>query len=298
MKILLIAPMLPHAEGLGAVPALLHAQIAALSERHDVTLVAGVGNELGEDEAARALLREYSDIHLTDRRPALSGPRRLQRRFRLAATWARRRWPWRTVWFADPGMQTVVDRLCRERSFDVIAVEDSSMAMFRLPEGLPKVLTEHEVRRAHDLASKPRHARDWPLWALQARDARRWESFQPAAWRRFDRIQVFTEGDARALKERAPEIASRVTVNPFGIVIPEAADPTREVPATAIFIGNFTHPPNRDAVLWLTREIMPAVLERKPDARLCIVGYSPPREVRELAGPEIEVAADVPAVQP
>jgi len=39
------------------------------------------------------------------------------------------------------------------------------------------------------------------------------------------------------------------------------------------FIGNFGHPPNPDAVFWLTRQIMPLVWAQNPGIRCLIVGY-------------------------
>jgi glycosyltransferase involved in cell wall biosynthesis len=172
------------------------------------------------------------------------------------------------------------------------------MALFRLPGRLPAVLTEHEIQRTDELVRLPGSPSNWPRWALWELDRRRWKNFQPAAWRRFDLVQVFTDREARAVEELAPDIAPRVRVNPFGLVPPAVADPSREQPGTVLFVGNFTHPPNRDAALWLAREIMPAVRARHRDARLRIVGSAPPREVIELAGPNIDVIGDAPAVDP
>ena len=87
-------------------------------------------------------------------------------------------------------------------------------------------------------------------------------------------------------------------VDPFGLVLPARLDPAREVPGTILFVGAFHHPPNRDAAHWLAREILPAVLERAPGARLRIVGSGPPPEVLALAGPRVEVVADAPSVLP
>jgi glycosyltransferase involved in cell wall biosynthesis len=38
------------------------------------------------------------------------------------------------------------------------------------------------------------------------------------------------------------------------------------------FIGTLNHPPNTDAIEWLTTEIWPRVKVRRPDAELCVVG--------------------------
>jgi glycosyltransferase involved in cell wall biosynthesis len=290
--------MVPRADGAGAIPMLLNAQLNGLLADHDVTLVSTVGDDPGEAEAAEDLLRSGVDAHFVDRRLPATLPLRTRRRVRLVSTWLRRPWPWRTVWFAPPGVQAIVDRLAEGRRFDVVAVEDSSMSIFRLPPGVATVFTEHEAFRAPapSWRSAPISAR--PKLALEAVDWRRWSDFQRRSWRHFDLVQVFSDSDAREIETQAPDVAGRVRVNPFGIDLPEPLDPAREVPGTALFVGNFTHPPNRDAALWLHEAIMPALRAAHPGVRLRLVGNAPPREVRELAGPDVEVIADAPSIEP
>jgi glycosyltransferase involved in cell wall biosynthesis len=80
--------------------------------------------------------------------------------------------------------------------------------------------------------------------------------------------------------------------------LPPASDPSLEQPGLILFTGTFTHLPNRDAAIWLAGEILPEVRRRFPAARLRLVGSAPPPEVRALAGPEVEVVADVPSMDP
>jgi polysaccharide biosynthesis protein PslH len=297
VKVLLVTPVPPQADGAGAIPVLLDADLRGLRQRHEVTLVTAVGDEPGEAEAARRLEAEV-EVHAADRRQPPPGAARRKRQLRLAATWARGRWPWRTVWFADPGIQRILDRLGAERRFDVVAVEDSAMAVFRYPAGVPTVFTHHEVLRVRPVDWRPGPPRRWPAWAFGELDWRRWARFQPWAWRRFDRVQVFSARDAEAVVALAPDVAPRLRVDPFGLVLPPPADPAREVAGTILFVGNFAHPPNRDAAIWLAREILPAVQALQPGARLRIVGTTPSPEVRALAGPGVEVVADAPSVLP
>ncbi|HEU5253643.1 MAG TPA: glycosyltransferase [Solirubrobacterales bacterium] len=298
MKILLVVPVPPQADGGGAIPVLLYAELLGLRQRHEVTLVTALGDEAGEAEAVRRLREEGVDLHLADRRRPPPGPTRRRRQLRMAARWARGGWPWRTVWYADPAIQGAIDAACAGREFDVVAVEDSAMSVFSYPAGVPTVFTHHEVLRPRAVRWSPGPPRRWPGWAFGELDWRRWRRFQRQAWRRFDLVQVFSRRDADAIAELAPEAAARVRVDPFGLVLPPPADPAREIPGTVLFVGAFAHPPNRDAALWLAREIMPAVRERAPAARLRIVGSAPPPEVRELAGAEVEVVADAPSVVP
>lgn len=289
MRILLLTPMPPRREAPGAIPLVFDALVTGLRERHSVTLVTVVGDEPGEAQAAEAVKRSGLEVHVVDRRrPA--GLARQRRRLRLAATWARGRYPWRTVWFADPAIQQTLDSLTSAREFDLIAVEDDSMGVFRLPAGLPAVLTEHEVQSPHT------HER--PRGVIRGADRRRWPRYQAAVWRRFDRIQVFTPRDEGLVVQLAPDCRDRVRVNPFGVALPPPADPAREVPDELLFTGNFTHPPNVDAAVWLAREIMPRVRAERPGATLRIVGRSAPEEVRALAGDGVEFVGEVATILP
>lgn len=298
MRILLVTSMVPDEGGVGAMPKLYAAELAGLRERHQVTLVASFGEDPGQADAAAHLMRSGLDCHIVDRRRSRSARRRWRVRAELAASWATSRRPWRVVSGAG-GLQPLLDRLAETRTFDVVAVEDNPMAVLRYPQGVPTVLCEHEAVRAPAASlgdSAP--LRERPLRALRALDWRRWDLFLPRVWNRFDLVQVFSRGDAEAVRETAPAIAERVRINPYGMILPEPLDPEDEEPGVLLFAGTFAHPPNRDAARWLATEIMPAVRQRVPDATLRLAGSSPPREVLDLAGPGIEVIADPVSMDP
>ncbi|HSS43645.1 MAG TPA: glycosyltransferase family 4 protein [Solirubrobacterales bacterium] len=297
MRILLVTSMVPDAGGIGAIPKLLAAELEGLGGRHEVTLLTTFGEDPGQAEAAARLRSSGLDVHAVDRRRSGSAARRSRVRGELAATWLTRRWPWRVVCGAA-GVQPLLDRLLAEREFDVIAVEDNPMAVLNFPADVPVVFTEHEAIRAPAEQWRASRLRERPLAALRSRDWRRWDAFLPRAWARFDLLQVFCEADAEAVRRRAPALAERVRVNPYGMILPPAADPAGEVPGTVLFTGTFAHLPNREAAIWLAREIMPAVRARAPEAMLRIVGRTPPREVLELAGPGVEIVADAASMEP
>ncbi len=43
-----------------------------------------------------------------------------------------------------------------------------------------------------------------------------------------------------------------------------------------LFLGSFRHTPNQAALDWFTREVLPLVLKKLPDARLLVAGSDPP----------------------
>jgi glycosyltransferase involved in cell wall biosynthesis len=171
------------------------------------------------------------------------------------------------------------------------------MAAFRLPPGLPSILTEHEVRRRRKIKGPPREPRAWPRWAFNEVDWRRWPSYQRRVWSRFDALQVFTERDAQAVAMLAPELANRVRVNPFAVE-PPPPDEVEEEPDTMVFAGNYTHPPNVDAAQWLAKDILPRVARLHPRVELSIVGPYAPPEVRSLDGPRVRFLGCVPDIDP
>lgn len=297
MKILMVAPMPPRPQAPGAIPLVLHAQISGLVERHQVTLATVAGPEPAEWEALDRV-RELGVEVQAIRRVEPSGWARWRRRWRFAGAWLGGLYPWRTIWYWEPGLQRILDRLLAERRFDLVAVEDNAMGIYRYRTTAPTIFTEYEVRRPRPV-SWSGWSESGPLrWALGEADWRRWRRYQRSVWRRFDRVQVFTAGDAARATAIAPELVGKLRINPFSVDTPPMADPRRQEEGTLLFVGNFTHPPNVDAALWLGGAIMPRLRELAPGVRLTIVGPLAPESVRALACDDIQVAGQVPEIEP
>jgi len=276
----MVTPLVPHAGSVAGGALVMYGQLAALAAQHHVTLVTLAGPDPSDRSGLEALTRLHVDVHHIWR----EGSRGLDRwgaRARLALEWLGAAEPLRSLKFRDWRVPELVQRLARDGHFDLLQIEDNSMGAYPYPAGIPTVFTEHEVR-----AAPPRLER------------RRWLAYQRRVWNQFDRILVFTESDAAAVRSIAPEVAGRVRVNPFGITVGAAADPALEVEGEVAFVGAFYHPPNVDAALWLGRQIFPLLRGLHPQAHLTIVGSDPPRPVRALAGPGITVTGRVPRVEP
>jgi polysaccharide biosynthesis protein PslH len=297
MRILLVTPMPPQQKAAGAIPVVLHAQLTGLATRHEVTLVTVAGLEPGEQEAVNSLRRDGIEVHAV-RRTKVNGLLRWQRRWVMASAWIKGLYPWRTVWFWEPGLQGILDDLLDEDRFDLVSVEDNSMGIYRYNTNRPKFITEHEVRQERPLNWRGISASNPFQWVFHEQDWSRWQRYQKLVWKQFDGIQVFTRRDAEAICQIAPDLAGRVRVNPFGIQIPPRPDPQKELEGQLLFIGNYTHPPNVDAALWLGREIMPRLRERCPNVHLNLVGIYPPDSVKALACDDICVTGPVPEVEP
>jgi hypothetical protein len=52
--------------------------------------------------------------------------------------------------------------------------------------------------------------------------------------------------------------------------------------------------PNVDALSWFVREVLPTLLEARPEIRLLVTGANPPAAAQALAGPSVELVGFVP----
>ena len=68
----------------------------------------------------------------------------------------------------------------------------------------------------------------------------------------------------------------------------------RQARSGLLFVGNFHHAPNVDAVGYLVRDIMPLIWRAEPDLRLTVVGGFAPRSVTALADYRVSVLGWVP----
>jgi glycosyltransferase involved in cell wall biosynthesis len=96
--------------------------------------------------------------------------------------------------------------------------------------------------------------------------------------RRFDQVQVCTAANRAYLESFLPALGSKIEPGLRAGIDTEAyrfRSCGRE-PATMLFLGSFRHEPNRVALEWFIREILPVVRARSPEARLVVVGSDPP----------------------
>jgi glycosyltransferase involved in cell wall biosynthesis len=102
--------------------------------------------------------------------------------------------------------------------------------------------------------------------------------FELGAVRSLDGIQVCSPANRDYLLSFSPALAQKVRDGlRAGIDTSryDFRDNGRE-PGTVLFLGSFRHLPNQEALDWFSREVFPRVLERRPSARLVIVGSDPP----------------------
>lgn len=118
---------------------------------------------------------------------------------------------------------------------------------------------------------------------------------------RCDHIQVCTRENREYLESFLPTLKGRVEEGlRAGIDTPTYAYPGGpRRPFTILFLGSFRHTPNQVAIDWFTREVLPEVLKKVPQARLLLAGSDPPpRHAFPDEGNAIELLGFVEDIRP
>lgn len=188
----------------------------------------------------------------------------------------------------------LASRLASLGAFDLICVEHDRLGPLigqRRSDTERWALTLHNLaseRKRHELALAHTGRQRW-LYRRELADARRFESDMADA---YDLVVVTSGSDAAALGHDAAVVPNGVDTARF------RPTPVPQVPAV-VFTGTLSWEPNIEGLSWFCHEVWPLVRQRVPDARLDVVGRQPLAQVSELvAGPGLELHADVPSVVP
>jgi len=106
---------------------------------------------------------------------------------------------------------------------------------------------------------------------------------------------AITEADRNHLLAQNPDLAVEIIPN---VHAPAPRVPSIEGRSALMFIGGFRHPPNADAMLYFTGEILPAIDAALGAREFLIVGSEPPAAVRALASEQIAVTGYVEETAP
>ena len=302
MRILLVPPMVPDPDGSGAIPVLLHAELLGLQRASRGDAGDGGRRRAGRSGGGRAAARSRSrstSPTAAGRPPGRAGA---GAQLRMAARWARGRWPWRTVWFADPGIQRLLDRARRRARLRRRRGRGQRDVGLPLPGGRPDASspTTRCCGRARS-HWRPGPPSSWPGWAFGELDWRRWASFQRAG---LAAASTASRSSAAATPRRSPswrpELGGAGAGQPLR---PGAAAGRRPRPARCPgrCSSSATSPIRRTATrpVWLARRDHARGARAAPRARGC--GSSAAARRRRCApwpAPAVEVVADAPSVLP
>jgi glycosyltransferase involved in cell wall biosynthesis len=101
-------------------------------------------------------------------------------------------------------------------------------------------------------------------------------------YRKADKVLTLTPQGKEELLEICPELD--IAIVPHGVDVDyfSFSEP-EEQEKSIVFVGNYLHFPNVDAVLYFHQEIWPQIKSQSPEIKFYVVGQAPPPEVRSLS---------------
>ena len=294
MNILFVVKEFPHSKVIGG-PIIIYNRVKYLAEKHTVSLVAFDPQQVTEEQAetTRRYCRDMRLVPGTER-PGLPG---------RAMNWLAGPVPPYFMLNYSTLMYAAIRDMVRDFSYDVAISEYSMVAqyLYRNPdlEGIKRVMSVHECyylarRKVFEFEG---YNREGLAALMQMKGLKRFEFDMYAD---ADRVLTLTqEGKDELLKIR-PDLD--ISVVPHGVDVEGFRPSRREARArpTVMFLGNYPHDPNRDAVVFYATQVWPAVKKQVPDCRFLVVGRGPTEDMLELARRDdsIEITGQVDDVRP
>lgn len=189
-----------------------------------------------------------------------------------------------------PHVRSIHSHLRRHGShYDLVLVFRPELAQVHLEAARRHCPQARLIYYPHDL-----HYLRWGREAALHNDqslARRAERSRRQEWansRQADSTIVLSRQEQEALQRALPQ--QRIDRLPLMLSRSDnAALQPRFGGRHLVFVGNFRHGPNADAVLWFAEAVLPLLLPNLPDLTLHVVGQEPPEAIRRLQGPCLQV---------
>jgi glycosyltransferase involved in cell wall biosynthesis len=255
---------------------------ALKAEGHETSLVSFCASEeLGRDGGE--LARVCADVDLIPFAPTGGGSALRRHLGRLRALLSAV--PYGARRFRSPLLLGHVRRRLKQRRYDLV-IWDEAYNLENLvdPLPVPVVLNSHDIMQV--IWGRYLEVERQPLKrayaALELRKLRHWEA---GAHRRVDAVWAVSRHDADLIEQMCPGLP--VLVVPNTLDVESYAATTTDDGDGVLFIGGMDWFPNRDAVEFFARAVLPALSARVPAARFVVVGRPPPDALRgrlEAAG--------------
>jgi sugar transferase (PEP-CTERM/EpsH1 system associated) len=223
-------------------------------------------------------------------------------------------------YFYSKRLQESIDQLLSTADIDVIFCFSSPMAEYVFRSKFlvakkqrpasssqrPKLIMDFVDVDSDKWNQYAQHAK-WPLSGVYGMESRRLAEYERDVAETFDHSVFCTHAEERIFKTKSPHIGNVVVVQ-NGVDLDYFSPNYRPSPDSAnqsppnslqqpiiVFTGVMDYFANVDGVVWFSNEVFPLVKKKVPEAKFCIVGSNPTREIRELAkGDGVIVTGYVP----
>jgi glycosyltransferase involved in cell wall biosynthesis len=124
------------------------------------------------------------------------------------------------------------------------------------------------------------------------RESTYWKPIEIGLCERADVAYFFSTEEIREVARHAPNAVARAIPLFLGDSAADDGLPFDER-RDLLFVGNFSHAPNVDALRWFIEEVLPKVRNDMPTLRVVAVGANCPRDLEDLIGDRVLFAGAV-----
>lgn len=184
-------------------------------------------------------------------------------------------------YFASPRLARQVKKALTADVYDLVIVHSSSMAPYALgaPARSLRILDfcDMDSQKWREYG----HYKPFP-WSLgYTLEGIKLEHAEIRLARQFDLCTCATPAELQTLRQLAPDATSDWFPN--GVDSSQFQPVEGYDPLLIAFLGRMDYYPNRQAVEFFCRELLPRLQRRRPALRFEVIGANPPRSIRELA---------------
>ncbi|MBF0217285.1 MAG: glycosyltransferase [Candidatus Omnitrophica bacterium] len=295
MNILILMSQLPFRPDTGAKIRTFNL-IRELAPKHDITIVA-YGRKKKDLYKARALEKFCREIVIVERHAVFGYLKLLEGLFS--------RLPYGVIRYSSGAMKKALEKLTSSKKYDLIHCDSLQMSLnMRGIKGIPRLLTEHNIESeiVRRLAEKEKEGLRKAFLGSQYLKLKRYEI---EACRSFPNVVTVSELDRGYLAdhvngEKLHVVPNGVDAAYFRPGLSREDEPSPERAKDLVFTGSMDWPPNEDAVVYFSEQILPLIWNWNPEVRFSVVGRAPSKRVLDLGAQDdrVRVTGEVDDVRP
>ena len=275
MKILIACKEFPHSKVIGG-PILIYNRLKHLAKNHMVSLTAFC--KPGDEMHIPSVQPFCHDLRLVPLPPKRSLAKTTVDFFTSPVPHYFLR-----VHASNEMAQTIAEMVNKDK-YDFVIAEYSVMGQFihKNPELAPtrRVMSVHECYYLARLKSF-RHHRLGMDKLKEAINLKGLKKFEFDMYRNADKVLTLTPQGKNELLAISPDLD--IAIVPHGVDVETFSFfPQADEEDSLLFLGNYLHYPNVDAVLYFHAEIWPHLKKALPGLKFYVVGQSPPAEITSL----------------
>ena len=287
MNILFLPKLFPRADIIGG-PILIYHRIKNLSSMgHKITLIAPAYTEADRnDTSLEPFCEKIIRIDSVKERPR-DGVEALYKRLNRPKVFLTGDGGY------DEGIEDALKLTLKEKHFDAVIAEYSMMGQYieanrsLIPADTMTVISVHEC-----------YTKAFTLRAAKGEDIsegtiKELFNYEFKMYDVADRILTLTREDGDILISHAPGLKNKIRVVPHGVDTGFYTPPNKKFwernTKNILYLGNFQHYPNVDAVKNFIHHCWNRIQQEVPDVKFYAIGFNPPQELLDLRSENVTV---------